>query len=203
MTNAIEHQTSGRAITVRAGLGDDGRVRATVSDRGSWIVPAREPRRGRGLGITAQLVDNLTLVPSDLGTLASIEQTLLRPARMIGAVARPAALRTDEKPLVIEDLPGDDETRVCVGGAVDASTAEQLTRDLLRRSRGGTAGLTVDLSGVTHLSSAGVAALFRVVARHEEQKAPLALHAVPGTVAQHILDLVALPYTATAPPAHF
>jgi anti-anti-sigma regulatory factor len=50
----------------------------------------------------------------------------------------------------------------------------------------------VDLSAVTHLSSARVSALHHVARQHLEQKAPLSLHATDGTPAQVILDLVGL-----------
>jgi anti-anti-sigma regulatory factor len=92
----------------------------------------------------------------------------------------------------------DDETHVRADGPLDAATADHLRRDLLRRSRGGTVPLTVDLTGVTHLASAGVSALHHVADRHAEQQAALTLFAAPGSAAQHVLALVALPYaTAT------
>jgi ABC-type transporter Mla MlaB component len=50
-------------------------------------------------------------------------------------------------------------------------------------------GLTVDLAGVTHLSSAGVSALHDVASR-----ASLRLLAPSGSPAQVVLDLVALPH---------
>ncbi|MEV6493591.1 STAS domain-containing protein, partial [Actinoplanes sp. NPDC051633] len=46
-----------------------------------------------------------------------------------------------------------------VTGPVDALSSERLRHGLLQRSRGGTLPLTVDLSEVTHLASAGVSAL--------------------------------------------
>jgi len=52
--------------------------------------------------------------------------------------------------------------------------------------------MTVDLSGVTHLASAGVSVLHQLTGRHDEQKAPLALHAAPGSPARVILELVGL-----------
>jgi serine phosphatase RsbU (regulator of sigma subunit)/anti-sigma regulatory factor (Ser/Thr protein kinase)/anti-anti-sigma regulatory factor len=202
MTNAIEHahrdQGPGSAtVLVRATLTASGRLEATVTDRGRWQEPVRQPLRGRGLALTAQLVDNLLVTPTGDGTEARIELRLSRPARLLGPGAgpsRPGPPATPAASLLITELPGDDETRVRVEGPIDAETADLLRKDLLRRGRGGTVGLTVDLSGVTHLSSAGVSALHHVAGRHAEQKALLRLHAPAGTPAQVVLDLVALPH---------
>ena len=87
---------------------------------------------------------------------------------------------------------GEDEARVRVEGPLDLTTATLARQELLRRSRGGTVRMTVDLSGVTHLSSAGVSALHHVAGQHATQDAPLVLDAAPGTPAQVILALVAL-----------
>jgi serine phosphatase RsbU (regulator of sigma subunit)/anti-sigma regulatory factor (Ser/Thr protein kinase)/anti-anti-sigma regulatory factor len=195
MTNAIEHGRGAATISVRASLTDSGRLDATVTDRGRWREPVREPLRGRGLALTAQLVDNLLVTPADDGTQARIELRLSRPARLLGPASGPS--RPDRPPasqLLITELPGDDETSVRVDGPIDATTADLVRKELLRRGRGGTVGLTVDLSGVTHLSSAGVSALHHVASRHAEQKAPLRLHAPTGSPAQVVLDLVALPH---------
>jgi anti-anti-sigma regulatory factor len=74
------------------------------------------------------------------------------------------------------------------------ATAEAAERELLRRGRGGTVPLTVDLSGVTHLSSAGVSVLHRVAGQHDGS---LVLDAAPGSPAQIVLDLVALQKLST------
>jgi anti-anti-sigma regulatory factor len=68
--------------------------------------------------------------------------------------------------------------------------------ELLRRSRGGTVAMTVDLSGVTHLASAGVSVLHQLTGRHDEQKSPLTLRAAAGSPARAVLELVGL---STAP----
>lgn len=197
MTNAIEHSRGASAITVHAMLTTQGRLEATVTDRGRWREPVRQPLRGRGLALTSQLVDNLLVTPTEEGTRARIELLLNRPARLLDAASgpfrpdRPAAVD-----LLITELPGDDETSVRVDGPIDSSSADVIRTELLRRSRGGTVGLTVDLAGVTHLSSAGVSALHHIASRHAEQKAPLRLHAPAGSPAQVVLDLVALPVSS-------
>lgn len=57
---------------------------------------------------------------------------------------------------------------------------------------GGTRSLTVDLSDVTHLASAGVSALHTVQVRSTNNGSDLHLIAKPGTPAQQILTLVKL-----------
>ena len=196
MTNAIEHGHGASTISVRATLTTAGRLDATVADRGRWREPVRRPLRGRGLALTAQLVDNLLVTPADDGTRARIELQLSRPARLLGSAVGPSRPdRPAASHLLITEL-ADAETSVRVDGPIDADTADLVRKELLRRSRGGTVGLTVDLSGVTHLSSAGVSALHHVASRHAEQKAPLHLRAPEGSPAQVVLDLVALPVSS-------
>ena len=69
-----------------------------------------------------------------------------------------------------------------------------LVAELVQRTRGGQLPLAVDLTGVTHLASAGVAVLHQVAERHRRQGADLRLHAAAGSTAQQVLTLVALPH---------
>ena len=78
-----------------------------------------------------------------------------------------------------------------VSGPVDLTSADNFRASLRRFSRGGTAELTVDLAGVTHLGSAGVQVLHEI---HAMDGASLHLRAPSGSVAQHVLELVRLPY---------
>jgi anti-anti-sigma regulatory factor len=71
--------------------------------------------------------------------------------------------------------------------------------ELLRAVVGGTRALTLDLSAVTHLASAGVSVLHEADTRIITNGAELRLLAPPGSVAQQILALVKLPHT-TEPP---
>jgi anti-anti-sigma regulatory factor len=57
----------------------------------------------------------------------------------------------------------------------------------------------VDLGGVTHLASAAVSILHEAV--DTSAGAELVLYAPPGSVAQHVLALVALPHTMRDPAA--
>ncbi|MEU4693047.1 SpoIIE family protein phosphatase [Actinoplanes sp. NPDC023714] len=194
-TNAIEHAFGGEfgkdVIEMRLTLTPDGQVEATVSDHGGWRVPERRPTRGRGLALTAQLVQSLRVEPGPHGTVATVRHPLVRPARLLASFddRAPEPMRANE--LMITELPGGDEARVRLTGPIDTSSAVQARQELLRRSRGGTVPMTVDLSGVTHLASAGVSALHLVAESHRDDAA-LTLVARPGSPARKILDLVGL-----------
>src|SRR6185437_16462004 len=110
-----------------------------------------------------QLIDSLHLDPGEAGTTAHIRHQVYRRGQMLGtgAGAHPAH-GPEARLLLILDSP---DNVVRVDGPVDAVTAAQLRRELLYRSRGGTRPATLDLTGVTHLPSAGVAVLHYVAAR--------------------------------------
>ncbi|MEU4428766.1 SpoIIE family protein phosphatase, partial [Actinoplanes sp. NPDC024001] len=196
-TNAIEHAFGGHfgkdVIEVRAALDPTGLVEATVADHGGWRAPERQPTRGRGLALTAQLVNSLRVEPGPAGTVATVRHRLTRPARLLTRVGGTPMAQPPTGTLNITELPGGNEARVRLEGPVDAASAAQVRQELLRRSRGGTVAMTVDLSGVTHLASAGVSALHLLAESHADGRAPLVLHATPGSPARHILDLVGLP----------
>jgi len=143
-------------------------------------------------------VESLRVEPGAHGTVARVRQPLTRPARLLdqrdgdGAPAGLVPPGADEFRIV--EQPGGDETRVRLEGPLDLATAEAAERELLRRGRGGTVPLAVDLSGVTHLSSVGVSALHRVAGQHDGS---LELDAPPGSPARVILDLVALQTSPT------
>ncbi|WP_250035296.1 SpoIIE family protein phosphatase [Paractinoplanes maris] len=194
LANAVEHAGTDpeATVTVEATLTPAGVVLASVTDVGTWRAPQRQLNRGRGLALTAQLVSLLEVDHTETGTVARVSKPLSRPARLLDlTVAAPHPARDDEPEFRIVEQAGDDEAHVRLEGPLDLTTATLVHRELLRRSRGGTVPLTVDLSGVTHLSSAGVSALHHVAGHHATQ-APLVLDAAPGTPAQVILELVAL-----------
>jgi serine phosphatase RsbU (regulator of sigma subunit)/anti-sigma regulatory factor (Ser/Thr protein kinase)/anti-anti-sigma regulatory factor len=194
-TNAIEHSSSTTPICVRAVLTPSGRVEATVTDHGGWRTPERQPVRGRGLALTGQLVESLRVEPGAHGTVATVRHPLSRPARLLAGFDDAPVAAPDVPDMVLGELPGGNEARVTVSGPIDATTAQRLMPELLRRSRGGTVPMTIDLTGVTHLASAGVSALYQIGERHHEQKAALTLVASPGSPSRQILDLVGLPVT--------
>ncbi len=83
-------------------------------------------------------------------------------------------------------------------GPVDVSTAVQLSRRLLAASAGGTHPLTLDLTNVSYLASAGIRALYQVRQQLSAHRQNLRLLALPGSSAALILDQAQLPYAASA-----
>lgn len=194
ITNALEHAHAGTGqqrgpIEVDACLEPNGVLVCSVRDRGHWEDRPPHPDRGRGLGMVSGLVDQLTIVRSGSGTEATFHKRLSRSAQLLTG-SSPAA-RT---------APGSDSgvpfgtlvegSLMRVRGPVDLSSADALRADLRRFSLGGTSALTVDLTEVTHLGSVGVQVLHEV----RGTGAALTLRAATGSVAQHVLDLVQLPY---------
>ncbi|WP_030442391.1 SpoIIE family protein phosphatase [Actinoplanes subtropicus] len=190
ITNAIEHART--MVTVRGSLTAAGQISVSVRDEGAWLEPSASPNRGRGLAMAARLVDSLVVEPATSGTTARLSHTLVQPARLLDAPVLGISDFSVNSVYRIVEEPGGDETRVRIEGEVDTITAGNTLAELLRRSRGGTVPMTVDLSGVTHLASAGVSVLHQLTGRHDEQKAPLTLHASAGSPARVILELVGL-----------
>ncbi|MFI5493903.1 SpoIIE family protein phosphatase [Actinoplanes sp. NPDC051859] len=194
LTNAIEHGYAGlpgKDVRLTVALTAAGEVTAEITDHGSWREPARESARGRGLALTAQLVTDLRVVPGENGTVATVRHRLRRPAHSPGQGDPPAAPPPPVETLHIEATG---ETGVRITGTVDAASAPDLQHELLRRTRGGNLPLAVDLTGISHLASAGVSILHQVVEHHRQQGGDLHLHAATGSPAQLVLDLVALPH---------
>ncbi|MFB9177972.1 SpoIIE family protein phosphatase [Dactylosporangium sucinum] len=194
VTNAIEHSLSDDVVALRGELTGDGEVVVRVADRGTWREPDHVSERGRGLAVTAQLVDALRLDRGSGGTVAEVRHRLTRPASMLSPAAPPPAAVPRPRPPAELSIVDTGKGSVTVAGPVDAATAARMQHELLYRSRGGVLDLTVDLSGVTHLASAGVAALHTVAARHRAQGSAFVLLAPEGSAARHVLSLVALPF---------
>ena len=86
-----------------------------------------------------------------------------------------------------------DAGHIVVSGDVDSTTASTLDRQIAVESRSGIAPLTIDLSAVTHLGSAGVSALAAARDRAQRQGGDCVLVAPPGSPAHHVLSLVQIP----------
>ncbi|WP_149261318.1 SpoIIE family protein phosphatase [Actinomadura sp. K4S16] len=204
VTNAVEHAYNGTpgAVRVRAECTGRGMVEVEVADDGHWREPWQPTEdRGRGLAMASDFADDLHVETGPRGTTATVRHRLTRPARLLtaGEVAPPSA--SDDLPelLLILEQPTAGPQRIRLDGPVDSATAEQLREELVVRTRGGTTPLTVDLTGVTHLSSAGVAVLFEAETRTDAPGRPFLLYAPPGSPAQHVMSMVALPHTTTEP----
>ena len=85
--------------------------------------------------------------------------------------------------------------RLTASGLIDATTAEHLDIALRQATRGGTLSVTLDLSDVVHLASAGVQILHARRAACADNDAELTLHAPQGCPAQQVLDVTELPHS--------
>ncbi|MEV4000758.1 SpoIIE family protein phosphatase [Actinomadura sp. NPDC049753] len=204
VTNAVEHAYDGApgAVRIRAGCTGRGGVEIEVADDGHWREPWQPTEdRGRGLAMASDFADDLHVETGPRGTTATVRHRLTRPARLLtpGEVTPAPDLSDLPNLLLILDQPSEGNPRIRLDGPVDAATAEQLREELVVRTRGGTMPLTVDLTGVTHLSSAGVAVLYEAEIRTDSPGRPFLLYAPPGSPAQHVMAMVALPHTTAEP----
>jgi anti-sigma regulatory factor (Ser/Thr protein kinase)/anti-anti-sigma regulatory factor len=209
--NAAEHAypaDGAGTISLDAVLGDDGYVECRVTDHGTWRAPSIASDRGRGLMLVEHLLDDVMIShPPQVagnprgtrGTMVTLRHRLTRPA-MLAAAAETPACWSDDVPFSVD---ADSETAAvaAVHGAVDDFSAEEFTRELLAASRGGTLPLTVDLTGVSQLASAGVRALFEVRSQLGAHHQLMTLVAVPGSSTAFVLDLVQLSYCNGTGPA--
>ena len=194
--NAVEHgygtEVSG-SVVVEASLGGDGKLRASVADRGRWKDHREGERgRGRGLAMAEALVTDSHVSHGPDGTTATLTHRLTRPANfvtdpVVSRVTYPRELDSEFASLVA------DGGRIIVRGEVDSHTASTLDRQIAVESRSGIASLTIDLSAVTHLGSAGVSALAAARDRARRQGGDCVIVAPPGSPAYHVLSLVQIP----------
>jgi len=209
VTNAVEHAYPPRRpgpVRVDAALCDDGYLECRITDHGEWKPP--DPlltHRGHGLMVAGHMVGHMTVShppraagdpAGSSGTVVTLRHRLRRPAILAtDASVHPA--RFPSEPAFAVDIGGDGGgPRAGVSGPVDITSADRLERQLLSASRGGTLPLTVDLTRVTRLASAGVRVLYQVRERLAAHQQKLTLVAAPGSSAVIVLKLVRLPHVA-------
>ena len=74
--NAVEHAYGpGEAEFRVTAQADEGEVTVEVRDRGAWR-PQRDPRRGRGLGVMRELMDDVSVNSNDEGTNVRLRRRL-------------------------------------------------------------------------------------------------------------------------------
>jgi anti-anti-sigma factor len=210
VTNAVEHAYSAdRAgpVELRAVLRNDGNLECQITDHGSWRVPDLSAAdRGHGLMVAAEVVDQLQVShpppasasPSAGGTVVTLRHQLRRPAAFDPAPTAGISAPPSGPPFAVDIAADAAIPRVRATGPVDISTAGRFARRLLAASAGGTLSLTVDLTNVTYLTSAGIRALYQVRQQLSAHRQNLALLAAPGSSVALILELVHLPHTAAA-----
>jgi PAS domain S-box-containing protein len=194
--NTVEHGYPTEVpdgVVIEASLAGDGNLHASVIDRGQWKDHREGGQgRGRGLAMAEGLVSQSLVTHGDDGTTATLTHRLSRPANFVTdtMVTRATYQRAVNSEFV--SLIGE-AGRIVVSGDIDSTTASTLDRQIAVESRSGIARLTIDLSGVTHLGSAGVSALEAARDRARIQGGDCVLVAPPGSPAHHILSLVQLP----------
>lgn len=212
VTNAIEHAylpDQPGPIELRAALCDDGNLECQVSDHGSWRLPdPAATGRGHGLMVAAHIVDQMRVIhpPPPAGSQAGARGTVVRlrhRLRKSAILALDTSARAGVLPsgqsFAVEVSTDGAFPRVRVAGPVDITTADQLVRQLLTASPGGTLPLTVDLTNVTHLASAGIRALYQVKEQLTAHRQDLTLLAVTGSSVALVLELVHLPHATGDP----
>jgi serine phosphatase RsbU (regulator of sigma subunit)/anti-sigma regulatory factor (Ser/Thr protein kinase)/anti-anti-sigma regulatory factor len=191
VTNAVEHAyVDGAAggVRVRASLAPGGVVEIDVEDEGSWRATESGRGRGRGLAMAQGLADELVVERRPRGTRARLRHRPSASPQFLSVSAdADADLRPDRGPLEVTV----DGTRLTVSGAVDQASASDLRRSIAHVTRGGTGEVLVDLTRVSTLASAGVQVLVEQMTR---PGASIRLLAPMGSPAQHVLDVVQLPY---------
>ncbi|MFI5694106.1 SpoIIE family protein phosphatase [Kribbella sp. NPDC051586] len=187
MANVVEHAYYDCApgeLTLAAGLAPSGELEISVRDRGRWMDSEPAADRGHGLALAGSTVDDLTVERTATGTTATVRTALTKaPSKVVGE-ARPA---TDQVEFSAAVTGG----RLLVGGPIDIATARGFDRILREVARHATRPLTVDLSRVTHLASAGIRVLAAALRRSDRK---LELVALQGTPAEHVLALTQLPH---------
>lgn len=198
VANAVEHAYAGTTpgdISVEAALGQDGQLRTRVSDRGRWNPPRMsKPHRGRGLSLAQLLIPDTVIRHDDAGTTVTSTFRLTRAAHIVTDPDKGPRIPAERVPTTFDVGVGDDGWVIVVGD-VDTTSAPTLAGVLAKQSRAGTDALSVDLSAVTHLGSAGVNVLFNAVQRAADHHSDVTLVAPPRGTAHHVLSLVGLPMT--------
>jgi serine phosphatase RsbU (regulator of sigma subunit)/anti-sigma regulatory factor (Ser/Thr protein kinase)/ABC-type transporter Mla MlaB component len=214
LLNAVEHAYPPEkpgVIGVDLSIRDEGYLECRIADHGTWRVPQKSTsNRGHGLMLVEHLIDDVLIshppqvasVPRGTrGTLVTLRHRLRRPAVLDAESSSQHRAHLSEEPFEVDTRLTDNSALAVVRGQVDVFTAEQLTRELLAVSCGGTLPLIADLTGVSQLASAGVSALFEVREQLTAQLQDLTLIAEPGSDVATVLELVCLPYRGPAAPA--
>ena len=216
VTNTIEHAyPSGRPgeLGVVASVLPTGGISVRVSDEGRWQTPPSEATTGgRGLLLMSQVVDEAEVLhppqsanapEGDRGTTVVLRHRAHRDAVMASGRSLvhddPSDAAPPELNLEVSVEDGDGGPVVRLSGPVDLDTAERARVALLGASRGGVRSVTVDLTEVGQLASAGVRALFEVREQVLANRKEMVIIAEPGSPAAVVLELVSLAYRHPTP----
>jgi anti-anti-sigma factor len=195
VSNVIEHAYPDDAGSVRVeGLHDDaGRICMTVGDTGRWVPPPVRPNdRDRGFALIRSCMDTVEIDRTAAGTTVLMDRTLSRRPVVGPESVSPRRTAGSSEDGFRADLIGVSPLYIAVHGPIDLSSAVELHRRLEDVSRGGVLPLTIDLTGVNHLASAGVRLLYQLAEQMAADGSRLRLIASAGTAAHQVLTLTAL-----------
>jgi anti-anti-sigma factor len=195
VSNVIEHAYPDDAGWVRVeGLHDDaGRISMTVSDTGRWVPPPVRPHdRDRGFALIRSCMDTVEIDRTDSGTTVLMDRTLSRRPVIGPESVSPRRTAGSGQDGFRVDIIDVSPPHVAVHGPIDLSSAVELHRRLEDASRGGVLPLTIDLTGVSHLASAGIQLLYQLAEQMAADGSRLRLIAATDTPAHQVLALTAL-----------
>jgi anti-anti-sigma factor len=190
----------------RVALCDDGSLECQITDHGRWRTPDPSATgRGHGLMVAGQVVDQLQVSlplragapPGAGGTVVRLRHRLRRAAAVGPGPSAHISVPLPGPPFTLDIGTDGAIAHARAAGPIDASTAVQLSRRLLTASAGGTLPLTVDLTDVSYLASAGIRALYQVRQQLSAHRQQLRLLAVPGSSVALILDQAHLRHAAS------
>ena len=201
VANAVVHGYSRDGtgtVGVSARVDHGGVVHAEVVDQGGWVDRAEDPgdgsepsEGGRGLVLVQAVTNDFVLEHAERGTAARFSMQLRRSVELVDtgrwSVPSPRRRSSDRFEVEVRD------DVVVLRGAIDLVSAPRMEAVLREESLGGCRHTVVDLDGVTLLTSSAVSVLDRAA-----RSGRVRLQASPGTPAQHVLDLVALPHDTPA-----
>jgi len=179
---------AGGEVTVSGELTAESAVVVRVTDAGTWREPPADPAdRGRGLLLMRQCVDSVRVRQDGGGT--TVELTRRVHSRQSAAAPAPEPAGQPPPGLQVRVDTGTGRATAVLAGDLDAAGVSTAGLALRRAARGGLLPLTVDLTGLDHLASAGVRLLFDVAEELASAGNRLHVQVAQGSVAHHVLDL--------------
>jgi stage II sporulation protein AA (anti-sigma F factor antagonist) len=95
------------------------------------------------------------------------------------------------EPTAVRTLPQGDAARVwiAVDGDIDLATAARVEAEILAAIDNRATTVTVDLTNVDYLDSAGLRVVFRLATRLTELRTDLEVVAPPGSISRRVIEL--------------
>jgi anti-anti-sigma factor len=196
--NAVEHAYlagTSRDMTVVGSVASDGLLRIEVRDRGRWRATPAPGDRGRGIPLMRALMDAAEVMPGAEGCAVRMSRRL----RGNGGQAPPTAAApvpttaSDPSHARLRDLTrrrgeGAPQASARLVGEVDHASVPELVRRLAEAVEAGDE-LTLDLTEVTFIDSAGVRMLVDLAGRLAPPAGRLRLIVHPASAPRRALGL--------------